>query len=250
MKIRPILFSLVGLAATILLIAFVNIGNDGRVVNKVIIKIDNQLDNHFIDENDVLNMLTNGSTEAIEGAAYRDIKVRTLENRVKFSSYVKDAEIFRDLKGNVMVNVLLRRPVARIVQYDGPDAYIAEDGTILPVSDKFSSRVLLITGTDSKEIAASESVDNTDFQMLFDLVNYINADKFWKAQIAQVDIQGNGEVKLLPQVTKQIIEFGDMHNIENKFKRLEIFYHDILPRKGWNSYSRVNVKYKDQIICE
>ena len=250
MKMRPILFTVLGAATFILLIAFVNIGADGKVVKKVIISLENQLENHFVDDNDVLGMITNGYAESIEGATYKDLNVRTLENRVKVNSYVEDAEIFRDLKGNLIVKVVLRRPVARIVQYEGPDAYIAEDGALLPVSDKFSSRVLLITGSGTKEIAGSESIGKSEHSKLFELINYINADQFWKAQIAQIDMLENGDVKLLPQVTKQYIEFGDLNNIENKFKRLEIFYQDILPRKGWNSYSRVNVKYKNQIICE
>ena len=149
-----------------------------------------------------------------------------------------------------MVNVLLRRPIARVIQFDGPDAYIAEDGAILPVSDKFSSRVLLVGGANTKEILSTGNLVNSDYDNLFNLVNFIKADKFWTAQIAQVEFLKNGEVKLLPQVTKQYIEFGDLNMIENKFDRLKIFYKEILPRKGWNTYSRVNVKYRDQIICE
>jgi cell division protein FtsQ len=108
----------------------------------------------------------------------------------------------------------------------------------------------LISGSASKEIGSLNNIYNTNYSQLFELINHINVDNFWKAQIAQVVIQDNGEIKLLPQVTKQYIEFGDLNHIENKFSRLKIFYKEILPRKGWNSYSRVNVKYKNQIICE
>ena len=250
MRIWPVLLTVLGITTTMLLIGFVNKGNDRNVCNKVVITIDNQLNNHFIDDNDIMSMLTNGYTEVVEGAPYRDINVRTLENRVSNNSYVQEAEVYRDLKGNLLVNVLLRRPIARVVQHDGPDAYIAEDGAILPVSDKFSSRVLLISGSASKEIGSLDNIYDTDYSQLFELINHINVDNFWKAQIAQVVIQDNGEIKLLPQVTKQYIEFGDLNHIENKFSRLKIFYKEILPRKGWNTYSRVNVKYKNQIICE
>ena len=250
MRIWPVIFTVLGLTSTLLLIGFANKGNDRSVCNKVVISIENQLNNHFIDDNDIMSLLTNGYTEAIEGAAYSDLNVRTLENRVIENSYVQQAQVFRDLKGNLLVNVILRRPVARIVQYDGPDAYIAGDGSILPVSDKFSSRVLVISGTKSKEIAQLDNIKDTDYAQLFELINHVNVDNFWKAQIAQVVMEENGEVKLLPQITKQYIEFGDLNHIENKFSRLKIFYKEILPRKGWNVYSRVNVKYKNQIICE
>ena len=250
MRIWPVLLTVLGITTTMLLIGFANKGNDRNVCNKVVITIENQLNNHFIDDNDIMSMLTNGYTEVVEGAPYKDINVRSLENRVNNNSYVQEAEVYRDLKGNLLVNVLLRRPIARVVQYDGPDAYIAEDGAILPVSDKFSSRVLLISGSASKEIGSLDNIYDTDYSQLFELINHINVDNFWKAQIAQVVIQDNGEIKLLPQVTKQYIEFGDLNHLENKFSRLKIFYKEILPRKGWNTYSRVNVKYKNQIICE
>ena len=250
MRIWSVLLTVLGISSTMLLIGFGNKGNDRNVCNKVVITINNQLNNHFIDDNDIMSMLTTGYTEVIEGSPYRDINVRSLENRVRNNSYVEEAEVYRDLKGNLLVNVLLRRPIARVVQEDGPDAYIAEDGAILPVSDKFSSRVLLISGSASKEIGSLDNIYNTDYSQLFELINHINVDNFWKAQIAQVVIQDNGEIKLLPQVTKQYIEFGDLNHIENKFSRLKIFYKEILPRKGWNTYSRVNVKYKNQIICE
>jgi cell division protein FtsQ len=250
MKIWPVLLTILGITTTMLLIGFGNKGNDRNVCNKVVITINNQLNNHFIDDNDIMSMITNGYTKVIEGAPYSDINVRELETRVNNNSYVQEAEVYRDLKGNLLVNVMLRRPIARVVQVDGPDAYIAEDGAILPVSDKFSSRVILISGSVSKEIGSLDNIYNTDYSQLFELINHINVDNFWKAQIAQVVIQDNGEIKLLPQVTKQYIEFGDLDHIENKFSRLKIFYKEILPRKGWNTYSRVNVKYKNQIICE
>ncbi len=249
MKMRTVIFTVLGFSA-LLLIGFANVSNDRRVCHKVIISITNQLDNHFIDDNDVLALMTFNNSEVVEGAIYADLNVRELENRVKTSRYVKDAEIFRDLTGNMLVNVMLRRPVARIIENNGPGAYIAEDGIIMPVSEKFSSRVLLVSGAIDNTLSNLDNINGQEFEQLFALINYINDNKFWKAQIAQIEVQENKEVKLLPQVTKQDIEFGDINDIENKFYRLDIFYKEILPRKGWNSYSRVNVKYKNQIICE
>lgn len=166
------------------------------------------------------------------------------------NTYIESTEIYRDLKGTLTVNVLLRRPQARVVQADGPDAYIAEDGTILPVSGKFSSRVILLSGSGSKDIVESGNINQSVHEEIFEVVEFINADDFWKAQIAQIVLEKNGEIKLLPQVTKQVIEFGEPDNVEDKFRRLNVFYTQILPRKGWNSYERVNVKYENQIICE
>ena len=94
-------------------------------------------------------------------------------------------------------------------------------------------------------------MNESDFGLkVFDLLRYIEQDDFWRAQIAHVLVREDGEVELYPQVTKQKIEFGEPKDFEEKFSKLMTFYKEILPRKGWNHYDRVNVKFKDQIICE
>lgn len=85
---------------------------------------------------------------------------------------------------------------------------------------------------------------------VFQLINFINKEEFWKAQIAQLHIDRSGDITLYPQVTKQYIEFGKANNISAKFLKLQYFYTKILPYKGWNHYARVNLEYANQIICE
>ena len=250
MRIWSIVIAVIGVGAAMLLIAFGNKADNRAVCNKVVITIDNQLENHFVDNNDVRDIITNGHTEPLEGAAFDQLKVRNLENRLLENNFIETAEIFRDLKGTMSVHVRLRRPNARIIQNDGPDAYIAEDGTVLPVSDKYAARVLLLSGSSAREIAESGNIVEAGSEPVYELINYIASSELWRAQISQIILEKNGEVTLLPQVTKQVIEFGEPKNIDDKFRRLNIFYTQILPRNGWNVYNRVNVKYKNQIICE
>ena len=54
---------------------------------------------------------------------------------------------------------------------------------------------------------------------------------------------------MIPQITKQKIYFGNTNDMEIKFKKLELFYKNILPTKGWNYYESVNLKFKNQIVC-
>ena len=79
---------------------------------------------------------------------------------------------------------------------------------------------------------------------------FINQDEMWKAQIAQLAVNEDNELTLWPQMTKQLILFGPADEIEEKFKKLKLFYKEVLPKKGWNTYSSVNLKYKNQIVCK
>ena len=249
-QLKTILVLVFALGAGAGLIGFASSESDQKVCNEVVITINNQLQNHFIDELDVLKLVNDNGSEAVIGAPYSRINMRVIEARVKNEPFIRDAQLFRDHKGNLVVNVEQRRPVARIIRSNGPDAYIADDGVILPVSEKFSSRVVLVSGKGMKELSEIQQVKNTEYNELFELINYINQDEFLSAQIAQIHFEDDNEIILYPQISKQVIEFGGFDNMETKFKNLMIFYKQILPRKGWNVYKKVNLKYKDQIICD
>lgn len=231
------------------LIAFSERKQGGAVCKEIVIELDNLNENHFLDEADVMQ-LVEGSGEPIKGVGIGRIKLKEIENKLKFDKHILDAELFGDLKGNLIVNVELRRPIARIVQSDAPDAYIAEDGVIMPVSEKYTSRVLLISGA-VKELLESENLNKSEEgKQLLAMIEFINADKFWKAQVAQLELNKNGKVTIYPQVTGQLVEFGKPDNVEVKFKKLMVFYKEILPTRGWTRYERVNLEYEGQVIAE
>jgi cell division protein FtsQ len=232
------------------LIAFSERKQGGSVCNDIVIDLDNLHENHFLDEADVMK-LVESSGQPIKGTGIDRIDLKQIEHKLKYDKHIRDAELYGDLKGNLVVNVELRRPIARIVQSDAPDAYIAEDGVIMPVSEKYSSRVVLISGTFVKRLLEDEDLTKSDEgKQLKEMIEFINADDFWKAQIAQLDINSNGKITIYPQVTGQRIEFGSVENFEAKFKKLMIFYKEILPQRGWTKYDRVNLEYEGQIIAE
>ena len=74
------------------------------------------------------------------------VNLKAIEKKIKKEPFIQDADLYSDLKGNLVVKVALRRPIARITRNDGPDGYVAEDGTIMPVSERYNTRVVLLSG--------------------------------------------------------------------------------------------------------
>ncbi len=231
------------------LIAFSERKRGGSVCKDIVVELDNLNENHFLDETDVLQ-LVEGSGQTIKGIGLDRIKLKEIEKKLKYDKHILDAELFGDLKGNLIVNVELRRPIARIIQSDAPDAYIAEDGVIMPVSNKYTSRVVLISGTVKHFLESEDLTKSTEGQQLLEMIRFINDDRFWRAQVAQMDINKDGKIVIYPQVTGQRVEFGKAENIEIKFKKLMVFYKEILPTRGWTRYERVNLEYEGQVVAE
>lgn len=223
---------------------------EDKSFRKIVINIENQYDNYFINENDVMHLISEGGTEKILGAGYGSLSLKKLENRIKTHKFVKGTEVFKDFKGNLIVNISQNRPIARIVRQYSAHAYIGTEGQILPVSERFTARVPLLSGPYTDKLVKQDLSQTEEGRGVYELLRFIEEDPFWKAQISQLDIDAKGNINMYPQVTKQYIEFGKAEQIEQKFKKLKIFYTKILPSKGWNSYRKVNVMYQDQIICE
>ena len=239
----------VGLGLVFFLIAFSERKQGGVVVKNIIVELENIHDNHFMDEADVTRLVEN-STPSLRGTAVNRIDLKAVEKTLMLDKHISDAELYGDLKGNLIVRVELRRPIARIVQDAAPDAYVAEDGTVMGISDKFSSRVMILSGRGMKKMIEAGNLYKTEEgQQLMEMIEFILEDQFWTAQIAQMDLNSKNEITIYPQVTGQIVEFGTPVNYEDKLHKLMVFYKDILPQKGWTKYEKVNLNYEGQIIA-
>jgi cell division protein FtsQ len=78
----------------------------------------------------------------------------------------------------------------------------------------------------------------------------IREHEFWSAQVAQLDIDKKMRITIYPQVGDERIEFGVPTDIDEKLRKLMIFYKEILPRVGWGKYERINLEYEGQIVTE
>ncbi|WP_420387979.1 cell division protein FtsQ/DivIB [Roseivirga sp.] len=246
-----ILGIVLGCVILIVLASSVKNRDMGYHMEDIDVEIENAYENFFVDADDVMALIMQGEGDSILGDGFNRVSLKDVESRIESHSFVKDAEVYRDLKGHLVVKARQNKPVARLMSNRGDNAYIGEDGEMLPVSSKYTARVPVVTGQYVDQLMEFASVADEEYAAkVFELINFVNAHKFWTMQIGQIDISSKGYIVMYPQVGDQRLEFGYAEDIERKFKKLEIFFKQIMPTKGWNTYSKVNVEYKDQIICD
>ena len=84
---------------------------------------------------------------------------------------------------------------------------------------------------------------------LYQFALFLQKNKFWDAQIEQINVLKGREVELVPRVGDHIVFLGKIDNYENKLERLKEFYRKGLNKVGWNKYDRISVEFGNQIIC-
>ncbi|SHN29464.1 cell division protein FtsQ [Cyclobacterium lianum] len=230
-------------------IAFAEHKTTSRKVAGLEVYVEGVSDVYFVEEKEVIALLKNAFPGLSEPAGTADISIEQMEKKVEAHPLVRNAEVYQDLKGTIRVKVSQHVPMARIVRPLAADGYISTSGKILPTSPNYTSRVLILEGSRAPSLLREKDLTEKEAQLL-ELIRHIYQDPFWSAQISSLELLKNGEVNLYQQVGRQVIEFGKPENIGLKFRKIKTFYKKILPEKGWNTYARVNVKYKDQIICE
>jgi cell division protein FtsQ len=220
------------------------------------INIDDSTDYHFVTKKQLWNMVY-GSSGKVLGNELKNISVVEIENRIKVLRELKKAEVYISVDGMVHVYADQRNPVMRVMPNNGGDFFIDEDGVVIRKRNLYNPRMHIIGGNINISSAMlsgtsvlDTSIKNSILKDIYYLVDYINDDDFWSAQIDQIYVDSNDEINLIPRVGNQLIHLGTAENFEGKLRNLEAFYSEVLPEVGWNKYSMINLEFKDQIVCK
>lgn len=241
-------FAGIGLVVLLSLIAFVNEKSRVQRCQGIDIKMIKNNDQSYISQEDVKKYITKNGLEPLEGKVLSEIDLGKLEERIQQIDQIEYCEVYGDLKGMLHVKVKPYIPYARLTSYISKnDQYINESGHFFPLSKYHSERVLLLSGDYFYRKISLQKQDDTP---LMELIKVIKTDDFWDAQISQMDVSKNGQIKFVPVLGNHIIEFGKAENIEQKLHKLKVFYKQVMTVKGWDKFSKIKLQYANQLVCE
>ena len=225
----------------IVVIVIFSFKNNSNPIKEIVVNSENK----FLDRYQIESLITE---KMDKDSIIKNVNI--IEKNILANPFVKEIKLYQDLSNKLIVDLVQYQPIARLVSENKKDFYIDLHGNIFPTSTKFSERVLLIHTADNINFDL-KNINSTDYgKKIFTMINYIINDIFLSKIISEIDINYNKNIIIYPQVSKQKIIFGYPEKIDVKFDKLMLFYKKILPAKGWNTYKSVNLKFKNQIICD
>ena len=229
---------------------------NSRLCKGISIDIKDSSDYHFVTKRQLLNLVY-GSTGRIIGKPVKDVSVSEVESKINGLRELKEAEVYITIDGTMHVYANQRDPVMRVMPDGGGDFFIDNDGVVVRKRNLYTPRLHIVGGNVNISSAMlngvsvlDTSIKNSILKDIYYLVEYINDDSFWSAQIDQIYVDNNDQIDLIPRVGNQVIHLGTNENIEGKLRNLAAFYDKVLPEVGWNKYSVINLEFKDQIVCK
>lgn len=208
-----------------------------QVCTNVEINITDYGNRTLINSNEIGAFLAAEKLNLIGKTFYR-IQTKAIEDAIQQHPMVRNVECNKTPRGEIRINVVPRKPILRVI---GIENYYVDDlRKPIPVSPGHTAYVPIFTGNISKKTAV-----NT----LYDFAQFLLENEFWNNQIEQINIVNSKEVQLSPRVGDHIILLGSLDRFEQKLEKLRKFYLYGLNEIGWNNYSKIDLRYKDQVVC-
>lgn len=201
----------------------------------------------FMQQKDVEGLLTKLAGGKIRNREISSFNLYELESKLEKNSWIDDAELWFDNKDVLHVRVTEKRPVARVFSSTGESFYVDRAARVIPLSENHTARLPVFTGfPKGSKLSPDEKVLLLQVSQIATL---IYESPFWMAQVAQVDITAAKTFDMVPLLGTHVVRLGNGKDIEQKFKRLMLFYQQVLSKKGFASYQVIDVQYKGQVVA-
>lgn len=238
---------LLGLSVFIFLMIMAKLKREENRVEKIKIGIDDQYGLFFVNKNQVLEIIQEKFD--VKGKVLSGKDLERIEKSVAIIPQVKNSDAYTDDKGNLNIKIEQRKPMLRVFNLQGQSYYIDEQGVKFPLSAHYTAKVPVVTGNIVEMCDSTKAIQSEELKRIYRIAQAFNQNNLWKFMVGQYNIIENARVEILPRFGKSTILFGDDKNIEQKIKRLDIFYFDVLKKVGWDYYKVINIMYKNQVVC-
>ena len=193
------------------------------------------LDKHFVSESDLVHILKKADLNPIK----RPINTDRIENELLKNEMIARVEAYKTPSGMIKLEVEQKIPILRVISPRG-NYYVDNLGSTMPVSRRYVAHVPVVSGYVEKELAVTD---------LYKFALFLQENEFWNDQIEQIYVYPDNDIELIPRVGNHRIMLGTLDEFEEKLANLKLFYEQAIPKVGWEKYSMINLKYKNQIVC-
>ena len=221
---------------------------------KVIINIDYESQGDksdvFLTYNDVRQFIVH-RFDSIEGRSMKDVDIEQLELKTKEIPYVLNADAFKSINGEVVLNIKQRRAIVLVIDNSGASYYIDESGEIIPKRRGFPANVLVCNGNipsfsfygNNDNRAYKDSiVANSVLSDIYNIALAIDKDELLHKEIVQLYVNSKNEFEMVPLVGRHKIIFGSSEDIPQKFEKLVLFYSKAKDYNAWGKYKIIDLK--------
>lgn len=167
-----------------------------------------------------------------------EINIALLEEFVASHPAVAGTEVYLDFAGILHCRVQQRLPVLYV-----------SGGEFKGYWDANGCQFFGDEGNRGKCTELAHAPDSTTLLRTISFVDAMQADSIWSECMPHLDFNAQGELEIQPRNAPYKVIWGEPNLDSSRLARWHFFNREILPRAGSHHYTRINLKYKDQIVA-
>ena len=247
MKLSPIIKTIVIVSLIAALVIGANIWRNNSVVRDVKVEIDYQGGDTLITP-EAVKSLIDEAMPTLYTTLLSQVDTRAVEEIAARSPYLTHLHANVSLGNAVVLYATQRRPVVRVM-VGASEYYISQSGHLMPVSRYGSSNVIVAGGyLPPFDSDCRDTVTNAALHDIWVLARHLDSSPCGDL-FDQIYRDDRGDLYLTPKIFSHIVQVGSAENLDHKFHNLQVFYTQGLPQAGWDTYSEVSIKYRNQIVA-
>jgi cell division protein FtsQ len=247
-------------AGVVVMMSFANETHQVKKCRGITCRVDYKGAAPLLSGKDLIEQITNRFGKP-QSNTIGEIDIAGIAAFVKKNPYLENTDVMLTVEGDLLIKADQCIPVIRYFSASGQQHYLDRNGRIMPVNIAYPCRAIIATGSIDSPLGDGKNIfsvpdSNTKLRLqlksLFDLhklASIIVTDSTLKALIEQVYVTTTGKIQVVTKVGSHIIYLGDTTDAAEKLENLKYFYKYGLVKTGWNKYGKLNLEYKNQIVC-
>ena len=164
------------------------------------------------------------------------LALSSIEAELEAYDVILNAEVFMSPAKQLTIRVEERTPLLRIIGHES--FYVDIDAVKIPLSDHFSAHVPLFFGNPRDE----------KIKELIVLIQKVNKDEFLKGQIIEIENK-NSKYFFKMRSYDFLVEWGSLGSFDQKLVKLKTFCKYLDSMEEHPNFSKINLKYNQQVIA-
>ncbi len=250
-KILSILAWVITAAGIVVLFIFSRAHYMDTPLKSISVQIEKTAEKGFINHDTVIQNV-NHICHLMPEANISSINMKMIQQYLTKIPWVEDNASYIDLNGVLNINLKEYEPVLRVFNTNGQSVYVTDKGHVVPTSAFYTPRVLIANGQfvfDKNKLDNDSLYKASHIDEALHIRKAIAKDPFLESCIGQIYRNRDGEFEIVVKEIASRIMVGDTTDIDDKLLRMKIFLQQKAGDEELQNYKKLNLKYKNQIVC-
>ena len=209
-----------------------------ELCERIEVEVINADSTSFVTPQGILSDLKSQGIKVV-GKNMGDINASDIEEALKLSPYLENADCVKCHDGRLLIRVSQLVPVFRV--FDGEDSYyVNRAGKRMAANAYYHCDVPVVQGHFTRAYPPTR---------MLPLIDYVESDSLLHSLVTMYCVRDTNNIIIVPEFSGHVVNIGSIDGMENKFAKLKLFYSEVLPKRGWNTYDTISVKWNHQIVA-